>query len=541
MAFDEVEQKIIKYGLDGKKSRQEIERAIINYRTQSNPLLAKPPEQIEFEDQQSGFQETMQDITQIGSDIKGTYQSRAGKVADALDDYKQKKQGLFKTATQVFGQGALAVTESVGHAVTGGAKTGFSQEQEEAIAGGVEKAVTPIVESDVVQSALERYDSLDDSAKRDIDTVLGVTGLGLDVAGGLVLKQGVKAGVKSGTKTAKRLAENVTDTAGVSLKPVSNVADYTVSRSPKAMGIFSAEGDDVVKAFLANPEAADIGLRQGDEALKAVITRGRKNAFDMKENVVKGHALAKEKIMGNYTKALVPKKEINKHFDDLLKEYDVVKNKDGSLNFDRSKITINPGEVSQINKVLKRLNAMSTATVNELDDFKQFVNGLVNWKTTIGAKKSSALLKRFGYQLDETITSKLPKDISKQYSVLNENFSKTIRMYNDFVNAFEKGDPFKRVAGVFGQNNATIRELMTKYEALTGEKVFSTVAGRAIGMEKAAPFGFLNPRSWIDLLVSPQTQGRIIAKTGEKIPRKHLEPFGTTSSPKVKPTVKSKK
>ena len=103
--------------------------------------------------------------------------------------------------------------------------------------------------------------------------------------------------------------------------------------------------------------------------------------------------------------------------------------------------------------------------------------------------------------------------------MLNKNFSSQIELYDDIVDAFNSGDPFTKLANALGKNKDTLRQTLEFYEKKSGKKVLPIVAGRELAMEKTAAFGFLNPRSWIDLLISPKTQAKGITKLGEKFPK----------------------
>ena len=98
---------------------------------------------------------------------------------------------------------------------------------------------------------------------------------------------------------------------------------------------------------------------------------------------------------------------------------------------------------------------------------------------------------------------------------MNKKFTDTIDLMDDMVYAFNSGNPFTRVANIFSKNNDTMRQIVEFYEKRSRNKISPIVAGRELGMEKAAAFGFLNPRSWIDMLISPQAQAKVVTKVGE--------------------------
>ena len=88
-------------------------------------------------------------------------------------------------------------------------------------------------------------------------------------------------------------------------------------------------------------------------------------------------------------------------------------------------------------------------------------------------------------------------------------------MFVDIFDAFNKGDPFTKLANSLGDNKDTLRKVLEFYDSMTGTGTKSIIAGRIIGQEKNAAFGILNPRSWIDFFISPKLQGSIITRTAK--------------------------
>ena len=56
-----------------------------------------------------------------------------------------------------------------------------------------------------------------------------------------------------------------------------------------------------------------------------------------------------------------------------------------------------------------------------------------------------------------------------------------------------------------------------QYCQKSGQQITPIVAGRELAMERKAPFGFLNPRSWLDFFWSPEMQAKFVTRTGKII------------------------
>ena len=509
--FNEKEQEIINWGLKNGKSKDEVQRAITNYR------LGLTSEKKEKE--QTFLQDTVSDVKQVGSEIVGSAKRRSDTTMEAIQAGKEGKQGLLRTAGQVFGQGAGFASDIIGSTFKGVVKAVLPQKTETAIKGGIQKVAEPVMNTELVKGILQKYNSLDEKTKRDIDAAVGVASLAADVAGAGVAIKGVKTGVRAGAKVAIKAADTATDLA----KGLGNILvkgkSYSVSRVPKILGIFSGESDTIIQQALKNPQAARLGLSQGDEALRLAVREGAEKSIQLRSAFTKAYTQAKSKVLGQYTKTLLNKNEVKNQFKSLLEGYGV-KIKGNSLDFTTSKIIANPGEVSNIEKAWAALNRWDkNLTIDSLDEYKQLVGQLTKFAKETGGSSKSPVLGSLYNSLNNVARSKLPKDIAEKYFGLNKKFSEGIELYNDMVDAFNSGDPFTRLANALGKNKDTLKQVIEFYEARSGSSVLPIVAGRELAMEKQAAFGFLNPRSWIDFFISPELQGKAVLRAGQILPK----------------------
>ena len=290
------------------------------------------------------------------------------------------------------------------------------------------------------------------------------------------------------------------------------------STAPFTKVPFSGENNDVITQAMKNPTAATLGAKQGNEALRNAIKEGSKKSIEIKTKFITDYAKAKTSVLGKYASTAVDKNKIASSFNNLLKEYGVTVKK-GVLDFTKSKIIANAGEVGNIQKAFNALNKWGKLTNSTLDDYKQLVGELTKFAKEAGGSSKSPLLGRFYNELNTALKGNLPSNIASKYSVLNGNFSKYIETFDDIVDAFNSGDPFTRFANALGKNKDSLDQLLKFYEEQGGKKILPIVAGRELAMEKTAAFGFLNPRSWVDLLISPQKQAEIIIRAGGKIPK----------------------
>lgn len=323
---------------------------------------------------------------------------------------------------------------------------------------------------------------------------------------------------------------------------------YLLNRMPKLLGIITGEDTDVIKTALKFPAQADKAIQDGDEVLRRVVNTASEKSIQLRANFIQGHKAAFDKIAGSVTGTISKGKDIISNFNKLLQARGVKVSSKGALDFTTSKIIANPGEITKIQTAYDAIKSWKDFSMSGVNELKQLVGALTKFPAEAGGSSKSPVLGSLYRQLDDTIKANIPKNAKAAYTALNKKFAETIDLYDDMVDAFNKGDPFTKIAGVFGKNRDNLRMLVNFYEqqAKKGGDITGTVAGRELGMEKQGAFGILNPRNWIDFLWSPQSQARTITgiakstipaiqktvKTGQNIAQQPLKTLGDFLSPR---------
>lgn len=323
---------------------------------------------------------------------------------------------------------------------------------------------------------------------------------GIDIAKEFAL--GSKA--LKATGNAVKTGENVVNKAG----------DYAVSRVPKLLGIFTGESDDVIKNALKNPEVANKGIEAGDEALRQVVAEGSQNSIQIRKAFNDAYSAAFKDITKDVPGKFISRQKVLYDFVDSLQAQGVKASK-GQLDFTTSRIAARPGEAAKINAAYNAIINWTDWSLKGTNELKQIVGELTRFANEAGGTSKSPFLGTFYHTLDTSIRENLPEKSRLVYDSINKNYSENIDMYNDVVEAFNSGDPFTKLANALSKNKDTMRGLLEFYEKKTGKSVLPIVAGRELAMEKTAAFGLLNPRSWIDLLVSPKIQAKLVTEVGK--------------------------
>jgi hypothetical protein len=501
MAFNDKEQEIIKWGLQNGKSQEEVTQALTNFRTG-----VIPENKIETQTEPTYLESLKQDLD-----------TRVDRVTDIQN---RQDSSTLEKGVQIFGQGAGLAANAIEKTAEQipGAKKVFE------LAGkGIEwlTKTSPIKflgeklgENELFGKIVTLYDT-DPNFKDTLDGITNAVRLGADVqmvADGLNFTKNVAEKITSGVKDL-----NIPEKIGsITDKTVSGLKSVAEGRDTKMLSIFSGESTDVVNKAIANPSVADLGIKEGDIALRNAIKTGAESSIKAKQTFTKAYSTAfKNLVKDNPGKLLkYAKQNISTKFSEFLENSNVKLSK-GKLDFTKSKIIANPGEVGKIKDAYKAIQSWTDFSFEGVNELKQLVGQLTKFATEAGGSSKSPLLGQFYHYLDTVISDNLPKDARLIYETMNKKFSDTIGLYDNMVKAFNSGDPFTRLSQLFGQNKDTLRQVIDFYETTTGNQISPIVAGRTLAMEKQAAFGFLNPRSWVDFFIPPKLQAKIVTGYGK--------------------------
>jgi hypothetical protein len=293
------------------------------------------------------------------------------------------------------------------------------------------------------------------------------------------------------------------------------VGQYIASRLPKLLAIVTGEPVDAIQSALKNPKVADTAIKNGDIALRTAVQKAGNNSIKIRDAFNKGHQEAFSLLVGKNSNLKIQPQIIKNTFSKILKEKEKgVKIIDGVLDFSVSKIKAQPGEVGKIKNVWEAICNWDDFSLSGVTNLKQLVGQLTGFVDEAGRSAKSPTLSAYYGQITEIIKKNLPKASRVAYEEMNKKYTQNIGLYDDMVKAFNSGDPFTRLAGSFGKNKDSLRQIIRFYEEKSGDSLMSVVGGRELALEKQAAFGFLNPRSWIDFFYSPQLQAKTITSVG---------------------------
>lgn len=188
---------------------------------------------------QSFLQDAGSDISQIGTDIKASVKKQVDFQSQAMDRAVAGKQGALETTAQDIGSGLGMGSAIFGDIFKGVVKAVLPQSWENGIKSGMTAVVSPIMETQIAKSVLQKYNSLDPRTKANVDAGLGLGQFALDVATLGVGKKAEEVAIEQGGKLATKVGEIAGETAsdiststGRILKGVGE-ASYGITTTPQ--------------------------------------------------------------------------------------------------------------------------------------------------------------------------------------------------------------------------------------------------------------------------------------------------------------------
>lgn len=233
MALTEQERQIVQYGKEQGKSKQQVMAALSQYRMQQSP-----------QEKRSGFLAAVKDApSDIGEAFTGAVDATTEGIMTGREATRQLEAGEIsrgQRTLRTLGAGFKAGAGVVGEGVLGIAKIFTSPETEKQVSEAVGDIGESIGKTEIAQDLVNKYQSLDPEAQKDVSAVLGIAeGLGEIGAAGLVSRL---------SKPAIRAALSVTDEA--------------VSKTKRAAaGIFSG-GKRTANTVEETFDVAEDALRQ---------------------------------------------------------------------------------------------------------------------------------------------------------------------------------------------------------------------------------------------------------------------------------------
>lgn len=322
--------------------------------------------------------ETIGDIGQTVKNIGQTARETVQKVGNIDTARNTGDQGLLRSFGQTVGAVGGGVSKALGDVVIGAGKAVLPESAEQGIEEAVSDTVPKLVELDQrigapISKMVEKYNSLDEKTKRDLDAVLGIGSIAADISGlGALGKVTTAATKTAGTqlaKTATRLGEIGAETArrtsqaATQIKPVLEGAQElaagakrSISNIPTKMATNVAEKRSVIQQIESLPtetarRTASLGVEPADvQTLLNIPAKQKPMVKELVDSV---------KAFSNGTSKVRPEEVVGKPLTSALQKLEAkrldVGQKLGRIADDLGEVTVD--EVYE--PVLKRLREVT--------------------------------------------------------------------------------------------------------------------------------------------------------------------------------------
>ncbi len=291
------------------------------------------------------FGNIKKDIKETYTGIKGAFSKNIKQAKEAQQREATGEQGAFRTLAQRSGQMAGLVSDIGGELAMGAGKVLLPESTEESIKEKVGSIGESVAGFAPIKSVIEKYNSLDEKTKADIDAAIGFGSLAADV---LTLGAG-KAGVQASKPLIKSGIEAVKSGAKV-------VKEGAESLLGKVKGKVLSTADDIAMDAIT-PDTKDISKKQFEKLL-------RQNRINPKTTTKPSEYILseREKAIANKYKNILQENDPVKNSINVMEE---IANKDTQVGeFLRQNNSIfNSGELK--NYITDRLKDISDVAIPE--------------------------------------------------------------------------------------------------------------------------------------------------------------------------------
>jgi hypothetical protein len=480
MAFDTQEQAIIKFGLQNGKSKEQVQQALVNYRTGVKPSAPKPVEQAG----PSYLQRVGEQYSQAGKNIISGIQKGADDLQQGAEkgNLLQSVGGLLRSGLRTAGNVAGAAFAPITAAI------------EPVVKPALESAMKVPQIKDAFAKANELAQKHPEIAK-DLQNILDITTLGAGGAGEQAVKdvtaKGLEAGGKLATEALNTSDAVVAKTKDLFSKATAKINNEIVPISENVQTTLKRVDNSLLKKYIDQAKLASSDAKlatplevAGDRATEALDTVQRKlsNIGAEKANILNSASVS-NKPMG--TVALEAKRNILR---DIPKTLDAT----------------DSGLVQDITDQLSKLG--TNPSLKQMDEFVDYAQGQL-WKSKQNlampvSGKVEGLLKNSIRQINDKVKAVAPSS----YTTLNDAYANIIETRNSLNKAlgYDANKGGALLKKVFSPTDSGTKKLFADVKKLTNIDLTDEAVLAKFAMEL---FGDTRQASLLQQLSIPTQKG----------------------------------
>jgi hypothetical protein len=423
-------------------------------------------------------QETGDDLAGVGRDISAAVDARGEKLNEIDAAQAQGQQGPVRSLVQKLGQGAGFAGDAIGSVFKGAAKAILPQAAEEAVGGGIEKAIAWAGDQDLVKEGVQLHQELkqrDPALARDLEAALNIAMLGVDVA-----SVGVGGQVAKGAaKVAGEAAEGVVEAGG-------KAAALPAFGASEVSGALTGTSGETVRQAFAAARAGGEELKQFTDALRKrttpeqLVNRLREGTDQL--SVEKSAKFGQ--MLDTIGDTRVPTADVLPGVVEDLGKIGVKVGEDKQLDFSGSKFRTVP----EAQKKLQRLYDEAVQLGDEQD-----IRGIDTSRQALGAlllAGDDASARTANMAITGAINRVRAAGTKVEgYQDALTQFGDDAEFINEISRSLSSGDKatidtaYRKLATSLKTNNEQRRNLLQELDDATGGYIMSSVAGQQLSEE----------------------------------------------------------
>ena len=366
------------------------------------------------------------DIREIGTGVSESFTRGIETAGEAREQVTAGEISPVAGTVKTIGGGLKAGAEAIGEGVLGLLKLPFSQRAEERVAGVVEAGAEKVVDTEIVQSALTKYNELSPENKALVDGVLGTTeGLATMLGASPALRAG-KVAITSPVKAVERGLRSI-DEATAELRQFNLPSVQGIDLAKKA----GVSPEDLMQrvARINKTKQAKFEARAGESVGSYLVSR---NVFGTPDQIAEQLYKRLKDSKGRVDESLLTVKgdfkapQVKTALDQLI-ERDVRITTEGAKHVDSDRITqlftkynqqgLNLSEVNEVKRLFERNVKVGFLRENVADGIEKSnaisssLRNLVEDKATKGGVETVRELNR-----ETSLAKQLLDDIGAEHA-----------------------------------------------------------------------------------------------------------------------------
>ena len=479
-----------------------------------------------------GWDEMFLDVKETGTAISDLWSETGEKMSEAVEASKSGEQGVFRGIGQAFGIGAGGLAKGVGEIAIGAGKALLPQSAEESIAETTQAVVKPVVETEVVQDWLAKYEDIkktDPQKARDLDALFSFGEFGTMFGLGSI-------GKKAGTLASQAVSKVEEGVGKLFSKTATKAAEATEqgAKALKSAGEFGSAQmtgleTKTLKTILDNPKQFMEAQKKGDTRFTLGQQVEEKIKTSMKDLSELGAGYNKIRKTGETIKM-----KANFVADAIKKSGFIIK--DNVIKATTKSPTRNTADIKHLQDFYNNWKDVKNIKSEEFLNMRADLGELAKFDKISGKSNASEkIAKDVRQKLNDTYRKDIKglKELDDEFSIDLNNLNRVKKEFFDVKNGELKSSSINKIANLSNEGRQTTLEVLKKIDPEIESKAKLIKAledveyakGKAVGTYMRAGIGagtaMVNPAAGLAVffLTSPDMVVKYLTFMSDKLPK----------------------